>query len=162
VHCPLPLQVPVLPQVEEGIAAHTPAGSAAPAGTGAQVPCLPGSPQELQLPQLATAQQSPLVQWVLMQSAPVAHECPFWTRLVHEPDWQVSPPVQSLSVVQLVRHAFAPQTYGSHIIVGEGAQDPAPVQWETSVAMPAAHPRAPQLVAVTAFRQAPSPSHLPS
>ena len=51
---------------------HPPAGSGAPAASGAQVPSLPGSAQELQLPQEAAAQHTPSTQWVLMQSPPAA------------------------------------------------------------------------------------------
>ena len=57
-----PLQTPVVPQLEAGIAWHFPAGSAAPLGTGLQVPSFPATAHELQLPQLDAPQQTPSVQ----------------------------------------------------------------------------------------------------
>ena len=53
-HAPLPSQVPLNPQ--GGLAAHPPCGSIAPAGTGRQVPALPATLHDVQVPQLAVEQ----------------------------------------------------------------------------------------------------------
>jgi len=158
---PAPLQTPVVPQLELGIAWHWPAGSAAPLATGAQVPCLPATAHELQLPQLAEPQQTPSVQWPLPQVALVVHAVPLGARLVQIPAWQVSTVAQSALVVHAVRQALAPQTYGSQIAV-VFLQLPAPSQLPALVAVPAVHEGEPQLVPAAAERQAPAPLQVPS
>jgi hypothetical protein len=82
------LQAPVVPQLAGAVVRQTPAGSVAPAATGAQLPSLPGTAQELHVPQALAAQQKPSVQCVLMQSAPEMQAAPFGLRFVHDPDWQ--------------------------------------------------------------------------
>jgi len=59
---PVPLQTPVVPQLDAGVALHCPAGSAPPLATGLQVPCFPATAHELQLPQMDDPQQTPSVQ----------------------------------------------------------------------------------------------------
>ena len=59
-----------------------------PSAIGEQVPCLPATAHELQLPHDADPQQKPSVQWPLMHSASVAQAVPFALRLVHEPPRQ--------------------------------------------------------------------------
>jgi hypothetical protein len=88
VQAPLPLHVPVLPQVP--FAAQPPRGSLPPAATLAQVPRLPAMLQAWHVPQVAVPQQTPsmqlpLVHWLaLVQVAPLASLA-----------WQVPPvPVQ--------------------------------------------------------------------
>jgi hypothetical protein len=73
-------------QLEAGMATQPPAGSDAPAGTAVQVPCLPAIAHELQAPQDADPQQTPLVQCPLKQAAPVVQVVPFGWRFVHVPD----------------------------------------------------------------------------
>ena len=107
---PAPLQTPVVPQLDAGIALHWPAGSVPPLGTGLQVPCFPATAQELQLPQLDDPQQTPSVQWPLAQILSAVHAVPLGERLVQLPDWQVSPAAQSALVVHAVRQAVPPQT----------------------------------------------------
>jgi hypothetical protein len=58
-HCML-ARIISISQVRTGL--HVPAGSLAPAGTGAQLPALPAIAHELQLPHEATAQHTPSVQ----------------------------------------------------------------------------------------------------
>jgi hypothetical protein len=99
----------LVPQVEAAVATQVPVASG-PAGRGAQVPCFPLIAQELQAPQAGDAQHTPSVQWSLMHSLPAAQVAPFGLRLVHEPDRQTVPPVQSPSETQVVRQALAPQT----------------------------------------------------
>ena len=86
VQAPAPLQTPVVPQLEAGIALHCPAGSAPPLGTGLQVPCFPSTAHELQLPQLDDPQQTPSVQWPLAQVLSAVHAVPLGERLLQVPD----------------------------------------------------------------------------
>ena len=76
--------------------------------TGWQVPALPVTPQERQLPQGPLEQQTPSVQNVLRHSLPEAQLVPSALRLTQEPDWQVSPAMQSASFVHMVRQAVPP------------------------------------------------------
>jgi hypothetical protein len=82
---PAPLQTPVVPQLEAGIAWQFAAGSVPPLGTGMQVPCFPATAQELQLPQLDDSQQTPSVQWPLAQVVSAAQAVPLGERLVQVP-----------------------------------------------------------------------------
>jgi hypothetical protein len=75
-----------------------------------QVPALPGSAQELQVPQEAAPQQTPSTQWVLMQSPPIEQALPFGRRAVHEPERHTLPVAQSASLAQVVRQADGPHT----------------------------------------------------
>jgi len=158
---PAPLQRPVVPQLEAGIAWHSPAGSAPPLGTGAQLPCLPATAHELQLPQADDPQQTPSVQWPLPQVASAVQAVPLGARLLQIPDWQVSPTAQSVLVAHAVRQALAPQMYGAQAAV-VFLQVPAPSQLPALVAVPAVHDGEPQLVPAAAERQAPAPLHVPS
>lgn len=58
-HCMAARTVPIS---HARVGLHVPAGSLAPAGTGAHVPALPAIAHELQLPHEPTAQQTPSVQ----------------------------------------------------------------------------------------------------
>jgi len=161
VQAPAPLQTPVVPQLEAGIAWQFAAGSAPPLGTGVQVPCLPATAHELQLPQLDDPQQTPSVQWPLAQALSAVQAVPLGERSVQIPDWQVSPAAQSALVVHAVRQALAPQPKGAQAAV-VCLQVPAPSQLPALMAVPAAHEGAPQLVPTAAARQAPAPLQVPS
>ncbi len=91
------------------MATHSAAGSATPAATAVQVPSFPAIAHEPQLPHDADPQQNPSVQCPLVQVALFVQAAPFAARLVHEPDWQVKPAMQSPSVAHVVRHALGPQ-----------------------------------------------------
>jgi hypothetical protein len=111
VQAPPPLQVPVLPQ--GGAAAHCPAGAGEPAGRLVQVPGLPATLQDWQVPQLGLPQQTPLTQAPLMHWVPSVHASPFAFRAqlrFGAVPWQVKGAKQSASAVQVVRHAFPAQT----------------------------------------------------
>jgi hypothetical protein len=95
------------------MAMQTAAGSIPSAGTGWQVPAMPGTAQEKQLGQLADPQQTPSTQLPLVHSAPATHASPLGFD-VHEPDRQNSPAVQSASAAQTVRQAAGPHLYGAH------------------------------------------------
>jgi hypothetical protein len=76
---------------------------------GAQVP--PGTTaHDLQLPHGPLEQQTPSVQWPLEQSVPAAQCVPSGRGLVHEPVLQMSPGMQSLLPLHIVRQAPPPQT----------------------------------------------------
>jgi hypothetical protein len=64
---PLPSQRPVNPQ--GGLAVQPPWGSISSAMTGLHMPAMPATLHDLQLPQLAAAQQTPSVQLPLSHSA---------------------------------------------------------------------------------------------
>jgi hypothetical protein len=78
--------------------------------TAVQVPTLPETAHERQLPQGPLEQQTPSVQNELRHSVFEAHEAASGLRCVQEPIWQVSPPMQSPSLAHIVRQAPAPQT----------------------------------------------------
>ena len=86
---PAPSQRPVVPQLAANWSVQTWAGSAAAAATGWQLPALPDTAQERQLPHGPLEQQTPSVQNVLRHSVPEAHEAPSVLRLTQELDWQV-------------------------------------------------------------------------
>jgi hypothetical protein len=81
---PLPLQVPSLPQVAAPWSLHVPVGSRPFAGTGVQVPALPGRPHEKQLAVQAVRQQTPWAQKPEVQSVFLAQTAP-GIRVPHEP-----------------------------------------------------------------------------
>jgi hypothetical protein len=63
---------------------HMPPPHTVPSAVGEQVPCLPATAQERQLPHDADPQQNPSVQKPLRHSAPAPHATPFGLRFVHE------------------------------------------------------------------------------
>src|SRR5262245_22004888 len=111
---------------------QTRAGSISPSGTGWQVPCLFMTAHEVQLPQLAAAQQKPSVQLPLKHSVPAAQAAPFGFRLVQTSDRHVKPAAQSASTPQVVRQAPAPHANGAQL-TGGCRQVPAPLQFPTGV-----------------------------
>ena len=146
-------------QLDAGKLMHSPFGSS-PAGTGWQVPCLVATAHELQLAQLADAQQKPSVQLPLKHSGPATQAAPLAFRLVQTLDMQVKPLAQSLSPPQVVRQAAASQANGAQLI-GGCTHAPAPLQLPAGVSVDPLHEAVPQLVVVGPLRQAPLPSHLP-
>ena len=69
-HAPVPSHRPLKPQ--GGAEGQPPCGSIAPAGTGVQLPALPVTLQDRQVPQLADEQQTPSTQLLLSHSLPAA------------------------------------------------------------------------------------------
>jgi hypothetical protein len=69
-HAPVPSQSPFQPQ--GGAAGQPPCGSAAPAGTGVQLPALPVTLHDLHVPQLTDEQQTLSTQLPLSHSLPAA------------------------------------------------------------------------------------------
>lgn len=81
-----------------------------PSPVGAQVPCFPGTAQELQAGQAATPQQKPSVQWPLTHSPFDPQAAPFAFRFVQKYPWQLKPLTQSVLDAQVVLQASLPQT----------------------------------------------------
>ena len=92
---------------------------------------------------------SPLAHWL-----DPAHAVPFPSEDWHTPAEQKSPETQSLSSVQLPRHALAPHTYGLQPCVWRAGQLPAPSQPAWSVATPALQLAPRQIVAAAGYAQA--------
>ena len=101
---PAPSQVPSVAHDEACWSTQTPWGSAAPDGTGAQVPSEVDSAQLRQVPVQAALQQTPSAQNPLTHSLAAAQGCPmgFWPQL---PLTQACPAVQSASVAQWLMQA---------------------------------------------------------
>jgi hypothetical protein len=103
-----------LPQAIAPESVHCASGSI-PAGTLVQVPPLPGSAHDLQLPVQVVAQQTPVAQIVELHSASPPQVAPrgFLPQL---PFLQVLGATQSASVAHVVAHCpFAPQLNGAHV-----------------------------------------------
>jgi hypothetical protein len=126
------LQKPVWPQVDTAVIVHVPVGSAPPAGTAEQVPSLPGSAHELQVPWQAVEQQT------LCAQTPCKHSLP---------DAQVAP------------SGFCPQLpAGSMQVLGEAQSDVAAhVVLQTLLAVSQAKGSHSEVVTVL---QVPAPSHV--
>ncbi len=105
---PLPSQVPSVPQVEAPWSLHWSNGSA-PAATDAQVPTVPVSAQDLQMPAQAVAQQTPCSQKPALHSPAPPHVAPIGF-LPQLPARQVFGLVQSEPDAQVVLQAPVPQT----------------------------------------------------
>jgi hypothetical protein len=94
---PFPSHWPVNPH--GGLGTQPPWGSISSAMTGLHMPARPVTLHDWQLPQLAAAQQTPSVQWLLSHSAAPPHSWPRRLR-PHEPALQTLPVAQSLSPPQ--------------------------------------------------------------
>jgi hypothetical protein len=139
---------------------HEPAPQTVPSPVAAQVPCLPGTAQELQAGHAATPQQNPSVQWPLMHSPPAVQAAPFAFRFVQKYPWQLKPLTQSELDAQVVLQASPPQTYGPQLIE-VCRQVPEPSHAPTGVAVDPLHDAVPQAVPAAIHRQAPVPSQVP-
>ena len=80
---------------------------------------------------------------------------------VQTPDEQKSPVMQSVSAVQVVLQAVAPQMNGVQLVVVAAGQVPVPVQVAAAVATPLAQLAARQAVVAGATAQAPAPLQVP-
>jgi hypothetical protein len=105
---PLPSQVPSVPQVDAPLSVHWLNGSA-PAATDAQVPTVPVSAHDRQMPAQAVAQQTPCSQKPELHSPAAPHVAPIGF-LPQLPARQVFGLVQSEAEAQVVLHAPVPQT----------------------------------------------------
>ena len=69
--------------------------------------------------------------------------------------------MQFASVLQLVRHAAPPQTYGMQLEVTGAAHPPTPSQFDTGEKVEPVHEAVPHVTAVEACWHAPAPLHAP-
>jgi hypothetical protein len=111
VHVPAPSHEEIVSIVPSQLIAGQPlASSVDPAGSGPQLPCMPAIAHDLQAPQLATAQQTPLVQKPLAHSPPLPHATPLALAMAQTPETHAKPVAHWLLDVQLVRQALLPHT----------------------------------------------------
>ena len=164
--CPAPSQAPVFPQ--GGLAAQRPCGSVVPDPTLAQVPALPVTLHDWQVPQELEAQQTPSTQLSLVKQSLVAvQDWPSRFLLPHRLviGSQMSGDRQSASEAQADLQAVVPlHRNGAQLIVVAAWQVPLPsqVRPEVSVEPPLGQEGARQEVPPAYFRQAPLPSQKPS
>jgi hypothetical protein len=121
----LPLQNPVVPQLAAPLSVHWPAGSAAPAGTGLQVPLVAASAQDMQLPVQGVPQQTPCAHCPDWHSVPAWQTAPFGFN-PHEPPMQVAGAAQSASLAQVDLQAFRPHPNGKQEVASGIVHLPAP------------------------------------
>ena len=104
---PAPSQVPSVPQLGAPLSVHWLSGSA-PTGTGVQVPAVPASAHERQVPVQLELQQTPCWHRPDAHSVPPAHVVPSGF-FVHCPALQMLGAMQSASVEQVVRQVVPPE-----------------------------------------------------
>ena len=133
-----------------------------PAMIAVQVPALPVSPHDMQMPVQAVLQQIPREHMPLLHSTPSTQVPPFGLR-PQEPLLPQTPGgAQSASAVQVDLQVVAPQRKGKQEVAVGTTHDPAPsqVDWPVWVVVPAGQVAAPQEVPCAYRWQAP-PWHLP-
>jgi len=114
---PAPSQAPVLPQGAPVDAAHWPVGAASPAGMFVQVPGLPGTLHDWQVPHADDAQQTPSTQLRPdRQSAVTLQVCPWWfnPQMFAVQCWFAA---QSPSLVHAVLQVVPLHAYGLQSVV---------------------------------------------
>jgi hypothetical protein len=158
------LQVPSFPQLLAPPSVHCVAGVGTwPDGTFAQVPTLPVSAQDLQVPVQLVAQQTPCEQLPELHSTVVVQVAPFGF-LPQLLFIQMFGDTQSVAVVaQSCRQALlAPQVYGSHFEAVPARQTPEPSQVPADVSVDPTQVGPAHCVPATNLRQAPAPLQVPS
>jgi len=124
---PAPSQAPSVPQPEAPLSVHWLSGSW-PTGTSVQVPPLPVSAQDRQVPVQLELQQTPCWQRPDAHSAAVVQGAASGF-FEHWPALQTLGDAQSLSVAQVVRHVpLVPQLKGAQAMAVAVWQTPAPLQ----------------------------------
>ena len=131
---PAPSQKPVIPQPAAPWAVHCPFGSMPPAAIGLQLPSVPTSAHDLQLPVQAVAQQTPCSQNALWQSPGAAQLAPIGRR-PHEPLRQTFGGAQSPSAAQVDLQAATPHLNGKHELAAGVTHTPAPSQVDAGVSV---------------------------
>lgn len=125
---PIPSQTPDCPQLDAGLRAQIPRGSAAPSVVGPQVPSRPACAQLTQGPVQAMLQQTPSAQNPEAHCAPVLQTAP--VDLGPQLPFTHFEPTQSLSEAQVATQVpvFASQLNGAQMTVGPAVQVPRPSQ----------------------------------
>jgi len=126
------LQTPSVPHEGAPWSRHWPAGSLLPAPTGAQVPALPSSAHDMQLPVQSVLQHAPWAQIPLLHSVPSPQIAPSGFR-PHDPLLQTPGGAQSASAVHVDLQAATPQRKGKQVIAAGVTQVPAPSQLPAGV-----------------------------
>ena len=157
---PLPLHEPSVLHAGAPRSAHWFSGSC-PFGTLVQVPTVPVSAQDWQVPAHAALQQKPWAQKPVRHSGPLpqATPMPFLTQL---PPLHVNGATQSVSTLQVALHTPVPQAYGSHIDVVAAWQVPVPLHERVDVSVDPVQLAAAHWVPAAYRRQAPAPLQVPS
>ena len=151
--------MPSVLQLDAPRSAHWLSGSW-PAGTLVQVPTVPASAQDWQVPPHAVPQQTPWAQNPDTHSPPAPHETPV-AFLAQLPPMQVNGATQSASTVQVARHAAPLHMYGSHVDVAAAWQVPVPLHDRDDVRVEPVHVAAAHCVPAAYSRQPPAPLQKP-
>jgi hypothetical protein len=159
-HAPAPLQEPSVLQAVVPRSAHWFSGSA-PFATLVQVPTVPASAQDWQVPPQAVMQQTPCAQKPDRHSPPEPQATPM-SFLAQLPPMHVNGATQWLSTVQVVLHAPAPQVYWLHDVVVAAWQVPVPLHDCADVSVDPVQLCAAHCVPAAYSRQPPAPSQNPS
>jgi hypothetical protein len=157
---PAPLQEPSVLQAVAPRSAHWFSGSV-PFCTMVQVPTVPVSAHDWQVPPHAVMQQTPCAQKPEPHSplAPQATPTPLRAQLL---PMQVNGATQSASTAQVALHAPEPQTYGLHIDVVAVWQVPVPLHDRADVSVEPVQVWAAHWMPDAYRRQAPAPLQKPS
>ena len=124
---PAPSQVPSVPQLDAPLSAHWLKGSV-PTAAKVQVPAVPESAHDRQVPVQLELQQTPCWQRPEAHSIPPPHAVPSGF-FVHWPALQMLGAAQSALAVQVVRQVLpVPQLYAPHEIGAVVWQVPVPLQ----------------------------------
>ena len=147
-HAPAPSQLPSAPQVFCVMAVHSLSGST-PAEMNPQAPSRPAPflavVQAWHVPVHAVSQQTPSAQWPLAQSVSTLQPRPL-AFTPHEPLLQGMGALHCAELVQLVKHAVAPQRKGAQSVVVPALQTPIPLHVAAVVWLPFAHDAGVQVV----------------
>ena len=149
-----------MPQAAAPLSVHWFSGSW-PAGTFVQVPTVPVSAHDWQVPAQAALQQNPWAQKPDTHSAAAAQATPI-AFLVQVPPLQENGDTQSALVVQVVLQALVPHANGSQADVLTVWQVPVPLQVRVGENVDPVQLAATQVVPLAYRRQAPPPSQNPS
>jgi hypothetical protein len=125
-HAPTPSHEPSRAQVPAPSSGHWASGSW-PAGTLEQVPGVPASAHDWQVPVQVVAQQTPCAQWAELHSVSPPHAAPIGFR-PQLPLLQVFGDAQSVFVEQVVLHAPVPHAKGAQLDDVAVWQVPVPLQ----------------------------------
>ena len=129
---PVPSQVPSVPQVDAPLSAHWFSGSA-PTAANVQVPAVPASAHDRQVPVQLELQQTPCWHRPEAHSVAPVHVVPSGF-FVHWPALQMLGAMQSALVAQVVRQVpLGPQLYAPHEIGVATWQVPVPLQVRSGV-----------------------------
>ena len=128
-----------------------------------QVPALPATLHDMQLPVQVVAQQTLWAQWPDLQSPSAPQLAPGGLGPQLPATQKLPLPVQSASDEQVVLHCpVVPHTYGAHDWLAGAAHVPRPSQRPANVSVLVLQPALWQATPATYFSQAPVPSHTPS